>query len=489
VKCKKIRIKNKRESEARESENRARSAYYQSQLTALADEAKRQEERHHEQMNQLRKTELVTRYDSEKKSFYEATKLYRDYVVSVNKLETEYNNLKSQVEEEGERGKFKEETNDSNALRLVLYGPTGAGKSTLANRICGDTSQKCDKGPFKTSGSTKSETKEISKTFIPKGRYDYAVSLTDQPGHSDTNGEDPQHANRLVEYLKGIEYINAIVLVRNFQDPRLDTAYQNMLKNLETMLGRRMWEHVILVFMRVEGPQVNNVNDVENYVKEFVTDLRKVMKLTPEESPISNVCLNKWEKFENPIKELINVHAASKDKFICSHLQSPLQIQLKKKKDCLEAATAKLNQEKKYLNDLINNITKFENDLKNLDNKFESNFKLAEIIKEFLDEEEKRYSEATKSYRDYIVNVQKLEQEDCLKAVADKLNEAKKYFNNITELENRLKKLDNTFESKFNREIELENKLTDSLEKISKKFSWKIEALDSTSKMFLFKFL
>jgi len=74
-----------------------------------------------------------------------------------------------------------------------------------------------------------------------------------------------------------------------------------------------------------------------------------------------------------------------------------------------------------------------------LDNKFESNFKLAEIIKEFLDEEEKRYSEATKSYRDYIVNVQKLEQEDCLKAVADKLNEAKKYFNNITELENRLK--------------------------------------------------
>lgn len=124
-----------------------------------------------------------------------------------------------------------------------------------------------------------------------------------------------------------------------------------------------------------------------------------------------------------------------------------------------------------------------------MDNKFESNFKLAEIIKEFLDEEEKRYSEATKSYRDYIVNVQKLEQEDCLKAVADKLNEAKKYFNNITELENRLKKLDNTFESKFNREIELENKLTDSLEKISKKFSWKIEALDSTSKMFLFKFL
>jgi len=107
----------------------------------------------------------------------------------------------------------------------------------------------------------------------------------------------------------------------------------------------------------------------------------------------------------------------------------------------LEAATAKLNQEKKYLNDLINNITKFENDLKNLDNKFESNFKLAEIIKEFLDEEEKRYSEATKSYRDYIVNVQKLEQEDCLKAVADKLNEAKKYFNNITELENRLKKI------------------------------------------------
>jgi len=234
----------------------------------------------------------------------------------------------------------------------------------------------CDKGPFKASDNVKSETNKISKTFIPKGRYDYAVSLTDQPGTADTTGIDRQHANNLVEYLRGIEYINAIVLVKNYHNSRLDMEYQNMLKNLEMMLGREMWKHIIIVFTKVEG----RVNNIKDHVEKFVTYLREIMNLTPEEAPISTICLSNFENFENPIKELINVCAPSKGKFVYSHLQSPLQslqIELKKKKDCLEVTTDKLNEAKKYLSGLIKNIADSENRIKQLDNTFKCDFKSA----------------------------------------------------------------------------------------------------------------
>lgn len=43
-----------------------------------------------------------------------------------------------------------------NVKSLVLLGVTGNGKSTFANRLCGDKSRKAKKGPFKASNRAKS---------------------------------------------------------------------------------------------------------------------------------------------------------------------------------------------------------------------------------------------------------------------------------------------------------------------------------------------
>ncbi|ETO07737.1 AIG1 family protein [Reticulomyxa filosa] len=218
--------------------------------------------------------------------------------------------------------KFEPEVSDPDTLRIVLYSPTGEGKSLLGNRIAGDNSEEGLEGPFVPSDSVESKTQEIKKVFIRKGIYKYPVSLTDQPGESDSTGRDREHATNLVSYLKGIEYIHAVVLVKNYQDVRVSDAYQSMLKNLEAMLGRNVWKHMVIVMTRVEGPKAKKASE---YGKEFSNKIRDILKLTGEEAPLPIIYLSNFEeKYLEPLQKLVNEIVPRLGKFHCDSLHSPL---------------------------------------------------------------------------------------------------------------------------------------------------------------------
>ncbi|ETN97546.1 hypothetical protein RFI_39983, partial [Reticulomyxa filosa] len=219
--------------------------------------------------------------------------------------------------------KFGKEISNPETLRIVLYSPTGEGKSLLGNRITGDKSGEGLEGPFAPSDSVESKTQEIKKIFIDKGLYKYPVSLTDQPGEADSTGRDREHATNLVTYLRGIEFIHAIVLVKNYQDARISETYQNMLKNLESMLGRDVWKHMIIVMTRVEGPKAKKAPE---YGKEFSNKIREILKLTKEEAPLPVLGLSNFdEQYLEPLQILINELVPQLGKFHCNNLHSPLE--------------------------------------------------------------------------------------------------------------------------------------------------------------------
>ncbi|ETN97545.1 hypothetical protein RFI_39984, partial [Reticulomyxa filosa] len=209
---------------------------------------------------------------------------------------------------------------------------------------------------------------EIKKIFIDKGLYKYPVSLTDQPGEADSTGRDREHATNLVTYLRGIEFIHAIVLVKNYQDARISETYQNMLKNLESMLGRDVWKHMIIVMTRVEGPKAKKAPE---YGKEFSNKIREILKLTKEEAPLPVLGLSNFnEQYLEPLQILINELVPQLGKFHCDTLHSPLEElenELVAKIRKTDAAFAKYDEARQELDGLYARLITTEQRLKSLE--------------------------------------------------------------------------------------------------------------------------
>jgi len=339
-------------------------------------EMKQQMKSLQETMSQMGKTQLMELYKEEKLHYQQVKKPFAEYYAIAAKKEEERCKLKLEAVKEGEKlSSFRQEWGDLEALRVVLYAPTGEGKSLLANRIYGDDSEWGDQGPFVPSDDVKSETQAIKKEFIPKGtRYKYGVSLTDQPGCSDSTGRDREHANNLVQYLRGLNYVNAIVLVRNFQNARLSATYQQMLANLEGMLGRRVWKNVVIVMTRVEGPQAKKAPEL---VKKIVDEMRNILKISTEEAPFPIVCLSNFEGYLEPLQNLINEQIPKMGEFHCDKLHSPfeeLTAELDKKTREAKEAMDKFFETRHQLDELCTKIRATEDKIKSMDSQFCADF-------------------------------------------------------------------------------------------------------------------
>ncbi|ETO04314.1 hypothetical protein RFI_33083, partial [Reticulomyxa filosa] len=205
-------------------------------------------------------------------------------------------------------------------LRIVLYGPTGEGKSLLANRFIGDDSEEGEQGPFVPSDDVHSKTQDIKKELVPcSTRYKYPFTVIDQPGCFDSAGRDRYHINHLVQFLRGIEFIHAIVLVKSFASPRLSSIYQHMLQCLQDTFGRDIWKHVVIVVTRVDS-----FSSVHKYTTQLRSALLQTLHLTEQEAPFPVVCLNLKGQYVQPLQQLVNHILPTIPSFSCRQLRSPL---------------------------------------------------------------------------------------------------------------------------------------------------------------------
>ena len=114
---------------------------------------------------------------------------------------------------------------------LIIIGPVGVGKSSLANVLIGQPPD-CDDCTFAVCPGGSSCTKE-TKYAVGKwtGIEDKEFTIVDTPGFGDSEGDDNMLINEMVDTLKNvIKTANGFLLVFNGAVDRFDEGSTKMIR-------------------------------------------------------------------------------------------------------------------------------------------------------------------------------------------------------------------------------------------------------------------
>ena len=165
----------------------------------------------------------------------------------------------------------------SKLIKVVLIGPTGAGKSQFCNFIHKDlTNSICT-----VSNSLNSCTKEPKSTIVE--RQNIRLELIDSPGSSDSNNNDEENLKKLALYLRGKKELNQILLVLSFHDrlSRDTRQYLNILSWIFT--PRQFLTNLMIIFTHYpENPDEDDISKYELFKKEIKQELDKIFQVPAE---------------------------------------------------------------------------------------------------------------------------------------------------------------------------------------------------------------
>lgn len=130
---------------------------------------------------------------------------------------------------------------------LVIIGPTGVGKSSLANVLLGQQPN-CETCLFPVCNGGDSCTKETSygvgNYVQPNGSL---FTVIDTPGFGDSDNDDNELITEMITVLKEtIKTANGFLLVFHGQNDRFDASLQQMLRQMQSLFGEDFWKHVVL---------------------------------------------------------------------------------------------------------------------------------------------------------------------------------------------------------------------------------------------------
>lgn len=141
--------------------------------------------------------------------------------------------------------------------RLVFIGCTGCGKSSLCTALTG---QLRNKSSFPVGSGAKSETTacEVAELHWFGDEQQEKFMLIDTPGLNDSEGGDELHIKNIVDEMKKLEYVSAIVLVLNGTDPRFSQSLQAMVDKFETVFTgdsgcnghENFYDNLVICFQR-----------------------------------------------------------------------------------------------------------------------------------------------------------------------------------------------------------------------------------------------
>jgi len=132
--------------------------------------------------------------------------------------------------------------------RFALIGPTGSGKSSLANAFLGCDPQSKD-CLFNVCNDLNSCTKETTYgTGFWLGSEDgQNITVVDTPGFGDSDNQDEELIDEMMDVLANtIDHVDTLVLLLKGDTTRFNAALQKMLKRMTVMFGQDWWNYLVI---------------------------------------------------------------------------------------------------------------------------------------------------------------------------------------------------------------------------------------------------
>jgi GTP-binding protein EngB required for normal cell division len=160
--------------------------------------------------------------------------------------------------------------NENKKKGVIILGETGVGKSNLGNYLIAT-----DK--FKTSSSLNSETQNITYGESEE------ILIIDSPGINDTSSSneiEEQHLIEIVKAFKAAKNLNTILILINYQQPRLSKNLQIMLKLFSSIFQISFFlKHLGIVFTRTFNEDGRpEQEELDKKKKEWDEEIKKIIK-------------------------------------------------------------------------------------------------------------------------------------------------------------------------------------------------------------------
>jgi len=223
--------------------------------------------------------------------------------------------------------------------RFVIIGPTGAGKSSLANVLLGRDKEfqnpaedkKCfTVGAFANDSKDGVTQETCHETGSWLGRGLHQVTVVDTPGFGVELKEEEDIISGLVDFLKNeLKFVHAFILTFKEQDKRITAEFRLMVRLLSGIFGDQFWENSIIEATHWSYDEVSRAKrtlhnestwtDNINHMFEGVASKKMQSVFIDTYYEVGNTS-REIEEFEKNTKKLFDF-AVEKDPFPCKDIK------------------------------------------------------------------------------------------------------------------------------------------------------------------------
>ena len=158
--------------------------------------------------------------------------------------------------------------------RVIVIGPTGAGKSQFCNFIQRDITNSKNK----VSDELESCTKDPKSNFFTRNDTNY--EFIDTAGNSDSANDDTKNLNLLINYIKKKESIDYITLLLKFGE-RITGDTKSFLKTLgKIFTANEFYSHLCVFFTKFPlNPTKKEIEKKDKFIEQINIILKEIFQI------------------------------------------------------------------------------------------------------------------------------------------------------------------------------------------------------------------